>query len=200
MHKFWSIPQMSGFCSIHNGTKIIWCSETCPDMKRLTLSIGRWALKENVPSTGWSQVSRPHICRGTRPHLQGNSALKLNMIQQFHTESHTRIKCLILKCVLKSKSNLKPWQKWVASHYRFVNAKIACDSIAATQNAKDFERLSCQQYCQKPTWRLSTLPPPVPRFWLTNLHENGSHLKIVKKMSQSCQKLIKNFLRSDGHG
>ena len=42
------------------------------------------------------------------------------------------------------------------------------------------------------TLRLTTLPPPVFIFWLASL--KGIHQKVVKKMSQSCQKLIENFV------
>lgn len=43
------------------------------------------------------------------------------------------------------------------------------------------------------TWRLKTPPPTVLEFWLVSLQ--GSHEKVVEKMSLSFQKkLIKNFL------
>ena len=45
--------------------------------------------------------------------------------------------------------------------------------------------------CRKANMALITLPPPVLAFLLASL--KGSHQKVVKKMSQSCQILVKNF-------
>ena len=44
---------------------------------------------------------------------------------------------------------------------------------------------------RKPTWRLRTPPLPFLAFWLASL--KGSQQKVVKQMSQTCQKLIKNI-------
>ena len=44
------------------------------------------------------------------------------------------------------------------------------------------------------TWSLTTPPLIILAFWLASWNE--SHQKVVKKMSKSCQKLIKNFFES----
>ena len=48
--------------------------------------------------------------------------------------------------------------------------------------------------CTKANMALDNSVPPVLTFWLASL--KGSHQKIAKKMSQSCQKLIKNLTLS----
>ena len=42
----------------------------------------------------------------------------------------------------------------------------------------------------KPAWRLTTPPPTGLVFWLASV--NGSHQKVVKKMSKSCDKLMES--------
>ena len=41
-------------------------------------------------------------------------------------------------------------------------------------------------------WQLTSLPPTVLAIWFASL--NGSHQKVFKNMSKSCQKLFKNFV------